>query len=167
MSRPEGGRARGGTVSTRLTFRLARPLIRLIKAIVSNDFGAAEKALGDGADPNGIDKVHKRTPMTLAALHARPEIVTLLRRHGGDPNQACPLGTLPLTEALYSTGGCPDQETIAETLVALLEPPNGASVEFAMLTRGLVVDHLHHALEQRKPAPNPQPARPCRGPGPG
>lgn len=158
------GRAGSGSVSTLQTYRLTR---RLFKAIVRDDFGAAEKALTDGADPNGVDKVHKRTPMTLAALHARPEIVTLLRRHGGDPNQECPLGTLPLTEALSSSGGCPDEETIAETLAALLEPPGGASIEFAMLTHGLVIEHLDDALAQRRPAPKPQPTRPRRAPGPG
>lgn len=76
---------------------------KLFAAIRRNDLTEVSRMLASDIDVNATDPFGE-TPLMLAALHAGPEVLQRLLKHGADPDQANHAGATPLMRATADRG---------------------------------------------------------------
>jgi len=78
----------------------------LISAIYDDDYSRVEALLGQGASPNDADPDLLTTAVHDAATGSDARMLSLLLKHGGDPNVIDWQGVSPLIDATFAN--CPD-----------------------------------------------------------
>jgi ankyrin repeat protein len=71
-------------VTPRLAAAASEPITDLVSAIMANDIPKARSAIAHGADVNSGAQ-EGRTPLIIAAMATRPDMVKLLLEHGANP----------------------------------------------------------------------------------
>jgi ankyrin repeat protein len=93
-----GGAAALGGVLTESPTPLPGSVASLWSAIAAGDSRRTELLLDQGADTRGLDPLG-RTPLSLAVIRQRADLVRLLLAHGADPNARDQSGDTPLERA--------------------------------------------------------------------